>query len=243
MNEVMKREDAPVAVSPLTAILADGERLNELKIETLERLYELHERDQKRLAAAEYTEALARVQTLIEPVKRKGINKQTGSRNALLDDIQAAAYPILNAEGFSVSFSTVEPWTEGMIRHRMELRHSAGHSQEFFLELPPDGAGARGGRSAMNALQARGSSSTYAQRYLLCPALGVQLTDDNDGNTVVEPVSAEQAADLAALLDEVTVETKTRFYAAYDIKKAVELPAKDYKRAMKGLEIRRSQGR
>ena len=234
---------APTSASPLSAILSQPERLENLAIETLERLYELHERDQKRAAEREYTAALSRVQASLDPVIRRGGNDHTGSRYAFLDDVIAEAYPRLTAEGFAVSFSTVEPWTEGMIRHRMALRHSGGHSQEFFLELPPDGAGARGGRSSMNALQARGSSATYAQRYLLCPVLGVQTTNDNDGNTVIKAITEDQAADLTMLLSEVTPETRQRFYAAYGIEKTAELPATAYKAAMAGLEQRRSQGR
>ena len=59
------------ATSPLSVILDSPERLKELPIETLERLYELHERDRARAAEREFTAAFVAVQSELQPVARR----------------------------------------------------------------------------------------------------------------------------------------------------------------------------
>ena len=100
-----------------------------------------------------------------------------------------------------------------------------------------------------NAIQARGSSKTYLERYTATAILGLAAQDaDKDGNDAepVEVITESQAADLQALIEEVGAD-KAAFlkWLSTKLKMIVDslgkIPAKAYKDAVEGLESKRKK--
>ena len=92
-----------------------------------------------------------------------------------------AITPIYTAEGISISFDTADSPTVGLKRIIAIVSHSQGHSRHYHLDIPLDDAGAQG-KVNKTAVQATGSSNSYARRYLVCMIFNVTTEDDNDGN-------------------------------------------------------------
>jgi len=94
---------------------------------------------------------------------------------AKLDDVIAAIRPILKANGLSFT-QGVSTTPEGVSITTM-LLHTSGEWFETTMELKADTSGKK------NALQALGSSVTYARRYCLEGILGIATTGDDDGRS------------------------------------------------------------
>ena len=117
MTEVVEakgREVVADAPSPLAAILADPERLKELEVEKIERLWQLQKDSEDRVAKLAFMTAFNRVQSQMGPVRKRHLNNQTGSTYAKAEEIEAMLDPILAREGFSRSLSQGGEIEDGM---------------------------------------------------------------------------------------------------------------------------------
>ena len=67
----------------------------------------------------------------------------------------------------------------------------------------------------MNPIQAIGSTLTYLQRYTLIQAVGLAVTNDDDGSAAggAETITSEQADSIKELIEQTVGESK--FFAAY----------------------------
>lgn len=168
----------------------------------LEKLIDLHERTEATRAREAYHAAFARMQQNLPSIYRtgRGHNSITYATN---HDIQEALRPVLFAHGFGVSFRTAAA-EGGKLRVVLVLAHRDGHAEESELIIGADMTGNK------NAIQAMGSSQTYAQRYLTLAMLNLTSHDDpndDDGNAtgrgaVVDPKGfAQWEADLDAAAD------------------------------------------
>ena len=92
--------------NPLMVLISDHEKLKELPIETVERLFELHERNDAKLAKIAFNKSMNLVQSQIGPVLKGKKNQHTGSMYARLEDISAVVDPVLLEHGFSRSMNT-----------------------------------------------------------------------------------------------------------------------------------------
>lgn len=183
MNEPIKiisTENAlPVAVE--MSMLERMARDPNIDVEKIEKLMDMQERAEDRKAKADFNAAMARAQSNILPVIKNATNEQTRSRYATLSTINKTIMPIYSAEGLAVSFNTGKASVEGYTRHIATVFHSSGHSEEYHIDMPPEGTGIKG-NAMMTATHATGSSSSYARRYLICMIFNVSTEDDNDGN-------------------------------------------------------------
>ena len=130
----MSNDLAPTAGNPLMAVLASPERLQELDVEKLERLAELHIQMQDREAKRLYAEAFNAVQGEMVPVVKRGRNTHQGSMYARHHDVDRMLTPIIAKHGFSLSFSTEDTDAAGMVRYVMLVRHKGGHSERHVME-------------------------------------------------------------------------------------------------------------
>lgn len=152
----------------------------------LEKLIDLHERTMATQAKKAYSAAFADMQQKLPSIFRtgRGHNNITYAKN---HDIQEALRPVLYEFGFGISFRTAEE--AGKLRVKLVLAHRDGHSEESELVIGADTTGNK------NAIQAMGSSQTYAQRYLTLAMLNITSHDDptdDDGQSagrgvVVDP--------------------------------------------------------
>jgi hypothetical protein len=172
----------PVESRSIMSVIERAAMNPDVDIDKMERLLQMQERILARQAEAAYNEALAKLQASMPEVRKGGKNDHTHKAYARLEDIQAAIRPLLAEHGFSISFHTV---TANHISATAILRHRDGYSDQTTVELPRDAGVGR------NAVQAVGSSITYAKRYAVAALLNIQIDgEDDDGKTATRRSSA-----------------------------------------------------
>lgn len=150
--------------------------------EALGKMMDLAERWKAARAVEEFSEAMRTCQQEMPVVVKDAKNEHTRSRYARLEEVNKVIKPAYTKHGFSVSFGELQDAPEGMVRILADVRHSGGHSAPYRVDMPLDGVGSQGKANAMNPVQARGSTISYAKRYLLCMIFNVTIADeDTDG--------------------------------------------------------------
>lgn len=186
-----------------------------------------------RSAEKQFSIAMALAQGEMEPVARTAWNDQTKSYYSRFDQIIRDIKPIYTKHGFALIFSTgrVEDDKKreaGWYRVNCTVTHAAGHSKEFFMDLPPDEAGIAGtvNKTPMHAF---GSTNSYGKKYLTTGIFNIaMLNEDNDGNGAppaqqVEMVSEADIVDLRKVLHDADSDEEYIFKTA-DIKSLAEIP-------------------
>lgn len=182
MSVVTLPAPEPVESRSIMSVIERAAMNPDVDIDKMERLLQMQERILARNAEAAYNEALASLQASMPSIRKGGKNEHTKKSYARLEDIQEAIRPLLQAHGFSVSFHTQ---TNDQISATAILRHREGYSDQTTVQLPRDTGASR------NAVQAVGSSITYAKRYALAALLNIQLDgEDDDGKTATKRSSA-----------------------------------------------------
>lgn len=169
-------------------------------------------------AKAQFNQAFIRLQIRLPRVTKRGTleypvdkNKPDGPKRKIAnfakwEDIDAVIRPLLDDEGFALSFNTAPRQGDGGgLLVTAILRHRAGHSQETSIPVPLDSSGGK------NSLQGYGSTLSYGKRYAATAALNIITEgEDDDGARGGERyITAEEVADLDRLLRE----TKSNFDA------------------------------
>lgn len=104
---------------------------------------------------------------------------------AKYEDLDRAIRPIEGKYGFTRSFTTKPAEQSGIIM-TVNLAHRGGHSISSTRFMPPDPGPGR------NAMQAIGSASSYAKRYLTLDIWNIVTEGaDNDGSTAC-PITQDQ---------------------------------------------------
>lgn len=247
MNELTPFEETEnqekEVANPLMVLISDTEKLKELPIETVERLFELHERNDAKLAKIAFNKSMNLVQSQIGPVLKGKKNQHTGSMYARLEDISAVVDPVLLQHGFSRSMNTEPSNQPGFFTAVLILRHTGGQSESFKLEVPNDAAGTHGTKNK-TMIQGQVSSLTYATRVLLGHATAVQIVDDLDGNNLnvaPEPViSTDQGFEINDLIAESKLDMEV-FCKHFEIDKVEHLTKKQYVTAKQMLQRRKAK--
>jgi len=198
-----------------------------VNVEKLERLLAIQQTilaDQRRTA---FMAALSALEAELPQITKQGhvvVNGALRSKFARIEDVDTAIRPLCKEHGFAFSFDS-EP-TPGGIKFSCTMSHRDGHAETKTITLPTDTGAGR------NAVQAVGSSTSYARRYLLSMHLHLITRDeDDDGTGGRGPVTAEQAATLRAKLAEVKGD-EARFLNWLAAPSFEEIPAKNFERAM-----------
>lgn len=247
-SELAKVERAELAPQPdeARAVLATIMNIAKdptVKVETVERLFALHEKmvaDQARVA---FKAALARLQEKLPRITKQGHAKVEKDGRLIRDtpfaryeDIDAAVRGPCSAEGFAFSFDSKT--VQGVTTFSCEMSHREGHSETKYLTLPVDDSGGK------NKIQGMGSSVSYARRYLLSMHLNlITVGEDDDGAGGSEPVTREQAASIREHL-EAAGRTPERFLRFMGVAAFEDILARDYQRALHFIEeAKRSAGK
>lgn len=129
--------------------------------------------------------ALAKAQTEFPPLKKDSINPHFKNEYVSLDSILKAVLPVLHKNGITLS---QPPCSEGNnVGVNTRLIHAeTGEVEEASFTLPLAKADPQGA----------GSAITYARRYALVSMLGLNVDDDDDGN------SASDNGEKSAQIDE-----------------------------------------
>lgn len=228
MNAVVRSEHEAGPIAPavtpmdmLSAAMARGTDMAQL-----EKLLELQERwegnNAKRAFNSAFAAFKAEAVTIIKGTTIKD-GPLKGKKHATLHDVIVATTPKLSAHGLAISWRLTRDEKDWM-EVTCTLRHSAGHSESVYMGAAPDTGPGR------NAIQARGSSKSYLERYTATAILGLAAADQDDdgaGGDKEPRITEKQAADLDCLLTE-TGADKAQFMKWAKIKSLDQIPAKNY---------------
>lgn len=121
--------------------------------------------------------ALAKAQSEFPLIKKTDKNPFFKSSYAGLPSILEVVLPILHANGLYVSQSPVSNIEEGIGVHTSIIHAESGEILQGSFRLP----------LAKQDPQGAGSAITYARRYALVSMLGLNVDEDDDGNSASEP--------------------------------------------------------
>lgn len=200
----------------------------------LEKLVDLQERILDKQAAQAYADAMAAFQAVCPPIIRSASGHH--GKYADYETIMHTIGPPLADNGLSVSFDNRPDCQPNMICLDVIVMHRLGHSVRFHVpSMPDDKSGSK------NALQGRGSSMKYAQRYGIIMALNLRDTgeaDDDGGAGGAKLITDEQAANIECLITEVGADLPL-FLQYMNVAEVAAIPARDYQRAVAALERKR----
>jgi hypothetical protein len=156
----------------------------------------------------------------------KGQNKMYAN----LESIERLCKPVWMRNGITLSFSQGEAIEQGMLRIVCDVSHEGGHTRQRWIELPPDGIGPKGNPSGMSPVQARGSTLSYAERYLTCKLFNIVIADeDNDGSGPC--ITSDQIAELNTAIEKKVMDFP-KFLEYLQIESLDRLPASRFGHAM-----------
>jgi len=166
-------EQTPASL--LSQALAKG-----VDTDTLQKFMDLQERFEAGEARKAYAADMAKCQAKMPVIASDASNSQTSSLYATLGKINSMIAPVYTRYGFSMSFDE-QPLENDEIRTRARVIHKMGHVEEFTYDLPLDLSGIKGNTNK-TAIHAKGSTTTYARRYLTMMIFNLAVGDDLDGN-------------------------------------------------------------
>lgn len=191
MNAVTKPAETAVAEvqdysAGILSVIERAVRDPSVDIDKMERLFALQERVLEREAKAAFTAAKVRMAPRLPAIDQRGrivIRDRQDSKKiiqetpfARFEDIHEAVMPILTEEGFDLAFRNGMA-EDGKVRVTTVMSHVGGHSEETYFDLPHDSSGSK------NAVQAIGSSTSYARRYGVISILNLRVAgEDDDGH-------------------------------------------------------------
>lgn len=188
-----------------------------------------------------FNEAMSAAQSEMGGIVADAINTATGnSKYATYPELDRVVRPVYTKHGFSLIFSTVDCPIPAHVRVICRVA-CGGHKETYQIDVPCDGLGMKG-TPAMTLTHALGAATLYGRRYLLVMIFNLAIDKDDDGNAASKaidpPITAKQAADLTAMIDE--VDAKLPLFLKYlKIKSLAELPTSKYAYAVAALEKKR----
>lgn len=251
MNAVpMKVDEASPAAQDMAGglleVIARAARDPSVDIEKMERLFAMQERILERQAKAEFTAAKLAMRPDLPAIDMRGRvvirdrndpNKITQDTPfARFEDIHEAVMPVLIRNGFDLKFKNGTA-PDGKVRVTTILSHVGGHEDETYFDLPHDSSGSK------NAVQAIGSSTSYAKRYGIVSILNIRISgedDDAEKGGAPATLSDEQVATVYALIEEVKAD-RSRFLKYMKARSVEDIPASEYQRTVKALEAKRGK--
>lgn len=170
------------ADNALIALIATAAQDQSIDVAKLQQLVELRERILAKEAEIAFNVAMNEAQGEMTPILKDAKNPHAGNRYATLEQVDKEIRPIYSKHGFCLTFNTATPASVGAVHVTCEVRHSAGHKKEYYLEGDLDVSGSQG-KSNKTSIQGLGSSVSYLRRYLTLMIFNLTLTnEDNDGN-------------------------------------------------------------
>lgn len=158
-------------------------------------LVELKERIDAKQAEIEFNRDFTAASAEMPHVVKRGVIDMGGKGQipfARYEDLDRAIRPIETKHGFTRSFLTV-PAPDGIVM-TVKLAHRAGHSERSTRHMPPDPGPGR------NGMQAIGSASSYAKRYLTLDIWNVVTEGQDNDASGAEPLTAQEASNVLDMI-------------------------------------------
>lgn len=205
----------------------------------LHALLDFQERVDAKAREASFNESLARMQPLLPTITKNGMIRippkdgKAGQETAYAkyEDIDRMIRPLMMMEGFSFSFTSAPPSTDGRYLITGTLRHRDGFCISSSIPLALETSGSK------NNVQGMGSTISYGKRYLVCMLLNlVAEGEDNDGNPVV--INEQQRENLTTLMDAAnfTPDQKRKVLKWLNAESVEQVLAKNYDRGVAWLK-------
>lgn len=211
---------------------------NQVPVETIERLVALKERQEERSARQRFIEAMARFRSTCPNVAKSSTAKITtrgGSgyefRYAELDEIADTIRPHAEANGLAYTWSCRFDAQAQLLTTVCKLQHIGGHEESAEFPVPTASS------SAMSDQQRFAAAFTFGRRQSLFAVFGLATTDETpDKPGDVQPITEEQAATVAAMLDELPEPRRAAFYKWVGFANVEQIPANRYGEVVAALE-------
>jgi len=206
MGEIVSTD--PAAPVSLLNIIAEASRNPDTNIANLQALLQMQREVMADQAKIAYTRALWRLKKDMPQIPKNGVI-DLGSKGKIKfsrwEDMADIIQPLMDREGFTISFDTEERSREGGGSVVIgTLTHIDGHSKTARFSLPLDSGPGR------NSLQAAGSTLSYGKRYVTELLLNiVRRGEDDDAHTAgIRYITVDQKNELIALMQETKTDTK-----------------------------------
>lgn len=180
---------------------------NGVEPDKLGQMLDFVERVSARRAAERFADAFANIQAEMPAVLKwresGGDGAKLRYKFASLDDVMAAAGPVMARHGMTASFDTEHETekTRGMLKVVVRLRVGSHFEDKSFMTPIP--------AMTVNDTQKFGAALTYAKRYALCAALNIVTTDhDTDAADLVQELTEGERDQIQKLMDEKRVNLK-----------------------------------
>lgn len=220
-------------------IIADAAADPRVDVAKMERLLDMQMRVLARAAEASFNQSLARLKSRLPRIAKNGAivlrDVKTRISYAKYEDIHEAIAPLMNEEGFTVSYSSELAANGTMIEIRATFRHIDGHHDIGKAYLPLiDDSGAK------NKVQGAGSILSYGKRYALCQYLDIVTEgDDDDGMQAdAKPIDEKQQSEIRDLIADAEADEE-RFLAYMGVQKVEEIIVRDFAKAKAALNQKR----
>lgn len=184
--------------------------------EKLTRLVDLVEKWKAQRAVEDFSIAMNACQAEMPPIVQDAVNDHTHKRYASLEAVNRVCKPCYTRHGFSIQFSEGAATVEGDIRILADVMHAGGHERRYWIDLPRDGTGAKGGQSSMNPIQGKGSTFSYGCRYLVKMVFNLTITgEDDDAQGSAQDLTDAQTIELNELLEDLRGDTAEEVWETY----------------------------
>lgn len=239
MNDIVQKEPAQ-APEAMTTVIERMATNPDVDVHKLEKMLEMQERIMDREAEQAFNIAMANLRKELPAVLKNKKNTQTNSKYADLDNIKKAVDPLLAQHGFYDRYEDDYP-EAGMVGTTCEIVHEQGHSKKNRVQFVLDDKGIKG-TTNKTTVHASASSMTYGQRLALCRALGIRISEDDDGNGAGEKITDDQAAEIKQILKDTGSDTK-KFLQWAGEKDVDSIPAVKYSRVMARLSEKKKEAK
>ena len=232
-------EPGPSTIFALIERIATNPDIN---IANFQALLDMQERLMAREAEREFNAAYARLQMKLPRITKKGEVQYPVNKNqpdgpmkkafnyARYEDIDELVRPLLNEEGFSLTYDT-QPQANGTILVMGTLLHVAGHAKHAQIgPLPLDTSGGK------NNLQAVASTFSYGKRYCCIMLINLVFEGEDDdgvrgGMVFITPADIAQ---IEALIAE-TKSDRLRFLEYMGVAELENIQVREKDRAITAL--------
>lgn len=214
-------------------------------LDKMERLMAMREREMTRIAQTAFNVAMKEAQAEMPQVVRNAKNTQTNSLYAKYETISDAIQPVITKHGFSLTFSEGTAAQPNHIRVLCDVMHEAGHTKQYYADIPFDNVGMKGNANKTNT-HAYGSTKSYGKRYLKCDIFDVAVKNqDDDGNAaggrVDEGQITTEQRDILLKLIEDTETDVVKFCEWAKVEAVADLLSRHYDKALGVLQARKAK--
>jgi len=231
-KQVVVQDDNLNQAESMIQVIENAMTNPDVDILKLEKLLDVQERIMDRQAEIDFNQAMAEMQPKIPPIHKS--SKGHNSDYAKYEDIDKQVRPLYTDHGFSISFNS-KRLEDGNVIYYGTLKHKNGHKETAEIDLPSDTSGSK------NAVQAKGSSMSYAKRYLICMLLNIVTADeDDDAGILTARITDDQIMELEDLIEKTGTDPQRfrKFMKVHDIS---QIYAAHYPEAVNQLKAKLAQ--